>query len=105
MKRKRGHECDVCEKVFRYPSHLARTCILIRTRNRMCVRNAMKRHKRIHTNEKAYECVCDKAFRQATHLKSTCVFTRTRNRTNVMCARNVLLNLVVYFEKAQCSSI
>ena len=24
VKRKRGHECDVCEKVFRYPSYLAR---------------------------------------------------------------------------------
>ena len=23
-KRKRGHECDVCEKVFRYPSNLDR---------------------------------------------------------------------------------
>ena len=35
-KRKIGHECDVCEKVFRYPSCLAR---------RM----------RTHTNEKPYE--------------------------------------------------
>ena len=50
VKRKRGqHECDVCEKVFRYPSKLA----------------------------------------------DTCVRTRTRNRTNVMCARNVLFNLVI----------
>ena len=49
-KRKRGHECDVCEKVFRYPSHLTR-------------------HTRIHTKEKPYECV--------------------------MCARSVLLNLVI----------
>ena len=31
-KRKRGHECDVCEKVFQYPSLLAT-------------------HVRIHTNE------------------------------------------------------
>ncbi|CAL6301380.1 unnamed protein product [Bathycoccus prasinos] len=37
VKRKRGHECDVCEKVFRYPSLLAR-------------------HMRIHTKEKPYEC-------------------------------------------------
>ena len=49
--RKRGHECDVCEKVFRYPSKLAE-------------------HMRTHTNEKPYECdVCDKAFRESGHLK------------------------------------
>ena len=51
VKRKRGHECDVCEKVFRYPSKLAE-------------------HMRTHTKEKPYECdVCDKAFRESQHLK------------------------------------
>ena len=46
-KRKRGHECDVCEKVFRYPSYLAR-------------------HMRTHTKEKPYECdVCEKRFSQS----------------------------------------
>ena len=50
-KRKRGHECDVCEKVFVSASNLAI-------------------HMRIHTNENPYECdVCDKAFRQSGHLK------------------------------------
>ena len=50
-KRKRGHECDVCEKVFRYPSYLAR-------------------HMRTHTNEKPYECdVCEERFRESHHLK------------------------------------
>ena len=44
VKRKRGHECDVCEKVFESPSNLAR-------------------HMRTHTNEKPYECdVCEKSF-------------------------------------------
>ena len=37
VKRKRGHECDVCEKMFRSPSDLVK-------------------HMRIHTNEKPYEC-------------------------------------------------
>ena len=51
VKRKRGHECDVCEKVFGYPSHLAR-------------------HMRTHTKEKPYECdVCEKRFRESGHLK------------------------------------
>ena len=51
-KRKRGHECDVCEKRFRHSSSL-------------------KVHMRIHTNEKPYECdVCDKAFRTSGHLKN-----------------------------------
>ena len=40
--RKRGHECDVCEKVFVSPSKLAI-------------------HMRMHTKEKPYECdVCDR---------------------------------------------
>ena len=37
VKRKRGHECDVCEKRFTQSSSL-------------------KAHMRIHTNEKPYEC-------------------------------------------------
>ena len=79
VKRKRGHECDVCEKVFGYPSHLARH-MHTHTNEKpyecdvceKCFSDSgnLKRHKRIHTNEKAYECdVCDKAFRQATHLE------------------------------------
>ena len=51
-KRKRGHECDVCGKMFAKPSHLAT-------------------HKRTHTNESPYECdVCDKAFRRSDVLKT-----------------------------------
>ena len=52
VKRKRGHECEVCEEVFQSPSHLAT-------------------HMRTHTNEKPYECdVCDKAFRTSGQLKN-----------------------------------
>ena len=52
-KRKRGqHECDVCEKVFRYPSGLAE-------------------HMRTHnTKEKPYKCdVCEKRYRYAQSLR------------------------------------
>jgi hypothetical protein len=57
-KRKRGHECDVCEKVFRYPSGLAE-------------------HMRTHTNEKPYECdVCKKRYRYAQSLR---YHTRTQH--------------------------
>ena len=51
-KRTQQHECDVCEKVFRYPSKLAE-------------------HRRTHTKEKPYECdVCEKSFTQAGTLKT-----------------------------------
>jgi len=50
-KRKRAYECDVCEKVFRYPSKLAE-------------------HMRTHTKEKPYECdMCEKRFTQAGSLQ------------------------------------
>ena len=50
-KRKRGHECDVCEKRFTKSSSL-------------------KSHMRTHTNEKPYECdVCEKRYRHAHGLK------------------------------------
>ena len=43
-----------------------------------------------------HECdVCEKVFVLHPSWPDTCVFTRTRNRTNVMCARSVLVNLVV----------
>ena len=77
-KRKRGHECDVCEKVFRAPSNLA-IHMRIHTDEKpyecdVCDKafresGTLKKHMRIHTNEKPYECdVCEMKFRQYGHL-------------------------------------
>ena len=79
-KRKRTqHECDVCEKRFTQASNLKRH-MRIHTNERpyecdVCEKafresGHLKTHMRIHTKEKPYECdVCDKAFRQSGHLK------------------------------------
>ena len=78
-KRKIGHECDVCVKVFRYPSQLTRH---MRTHTNekpyecdvcwKCFSESgnLTKHMRIHTGEKPYECdVCWKCFRESGHLK------------------------------------
>jgi uncharacterized Zn-finger protein len=77
VKRKRGHECDVCEKVFRAPSYLTR-------------------HMRTHTKEKPYECdVCDKRFRQSQHLKSHVrIHTNERPYECDVC-EEVFVNLII----------
>ena len=79
VKRKRGHECDVCEKVFTR-SHNLKIHMRIHTNEkpyecdvcekRFALAGNLKAHMRIHTNERPYECdVCDKAFRESQHLK------------------------------------
>ena len=78
VKRKRGHECDVCEKRFTQSSSL-KAHMRIHTNEKpyecdvceKCFRHssALKTHMRIHTNEKPYECdVCEKRYRYASGL-------------------------------------
>jgi len=79
VKRKRGHECDVCGKMFRVPAELVRhTRAHTNEKPYECdvcdkafsESGSLKTHMYIHTNEKPYECdVCDKAFRQLGNLK------------------------------------
>ena len=78
-KRKRGHECDVCEKRFSRAGYL-KIHMCTHTNEKpyecdvceKCFRQSqhLKIHMRIHTNEKQYKCVvCEKRFRTSSHLK------------------------------------
>ena len=78
-KKTQQHECDVCEKVFGYPSQLA-VHMRIHTnekpyecdvcKKRFTMADSLKVHMRTHKNEKPYECdVCKKRYRHSGSLK------------------------------------
>ena len=77
-KRKRAYECDVCEKVFRYPSKLAE-------------------HMRMHTKEKPYECdVCEKRFSRADGLRDHMrIHTKEKPYECDVCDKKLFVNLVI----------
>ena len=69
VKRKREHECDVCEKMFRYPSGLAI-------------------HMRTHTKEKPYECdVCEKRFTTSGQFETPHAYSHERETVRMRCVR------------------
>ena len=105
VKRKRGHECDVCEKVFVSASKLA-IHVRIHTKEKpyecdVCEKrfrhsDTLKRHVRIHTNEKPYECdVCDKAFRHSSALKEhvRIPYSHEREAVRMRCVREAFYSI------------
>ena len=81
-----SHQCHLCGKLFKTPSHL-------------------KRHKLIHTDERPYQCdICSKSFRQLPHLSDhKCIHAEQKPFLCQECG--ISFTCLRYLKRHNCASL